>query len=199
MLRSAFNALTKFHSRAVTIKRLGTPDIYSAARVTPSNFFRFTRGPEYTTVAGKEFIIPVDSMTGQFSQSIVFAAVPTLGDFMLRYSGNDTAAILFSATAGDIQTALRLLPGLSYVTVTGDFTAGFSVVFQGSIVKPSILSIVSSSLDTTGTISHTMTEWDDKIRKGDRIIDSGKLYSVDEIVDMHDIGASIMGYRVRAD
>lgn len=199
MLRSAFNALTKFHSRAVTIKRLGTPDIYSSARVTPANFFRFTRGPEYTTISGKEFIIPVDSMTGQFSQSIVFAEVPIAGDFKLRYSGNDTTAILFSATADDIQTALRLLPGLSYVTVSGDFSVGFSVLFNGAIVKPSLLSIVSSTLGTTGTISHTMTAWEDKIRKGDRIIDSGKFYAVDEIMDMHDVGATIMGYRVRAD
>ena len=62
MLRQAFNALTRLHSKAATLKRLGSPDVSTAVRITPANFFRFIEGPSQTVIHGREYIIPLDSI-----------------------------------------------------------------------------------------------------------------------------------------
>lgn len=62
MLRQAFNALSRVHSRAAELKRFGTPDVTTACRITPSNYFRFLEGPSSTTIHGREFVIPLDSI-----------------------------------------------------------------------------------------------------------------------------------------
>lgn len=72
MLRQAFNAITRIHSRAAQIKRLGSPDTFTPCRLTPSNYFRFLEGPSHTVIRGREFIIPIDSTNGLF--------VPRRGD-----------------------------------------------------------------------------------------------------------------------
>lgn len=71
MLRQAFNALARVHSRAVTLKRLGSPDLTTACRITPSNYFRFLEGPSSSTIHGREFIIPVDSIATPFPAPII--------------------------------------------------------------------------------------------------------------------------------
>jgi len=199
ILRTAFNALTKLHSRQATLKRLGNTTIYSPIKITPSNFFRFLRGPEYTTISGHEFIIPIDSMAGHFSQKLSFAEIPTLGFFSIQFGGNTTDPISFNATAVDIQDELRDLAGLTSVVVTGSFATGFIITFVGFEVQPALGIVTASTLDTATTMAQTSLKWDELIKKGDRIIDGSKLYAVDEIVDMHDVGATVMGYRVRCD
>lgn len=105
MLSTAFNALLRLHSRPATLRRLGSPDTNSTIRITPSNYFRFLRGPEHTTISAKEFIIPAASIVG------------------------------------DVTT----------------------------------------------------------VEKGDRIIEGSNHYTIDEIIDMHDVGGAVMGYRVRCE
>lgn len=105
MLSTAFNAILRIHSKAAQLKRLGSPDITSDCRISPSNYFRFLRGPETTTISAKEFIIPVAS-------------------------------------------------------ISGDVTA---------------------------------------VEKGDRIIEGTNHYTIDEIIEMHDLGGTLMGYRVRCE
>jgi hypothetical protein len=199
MLRQAFNAVTKLHSRAATIKRLGTVDMYSPARLTPSNYFRFLRGPEHTTVSGHEFIIPVDSLLGQFAQKLTFDVIPSTGDFQLKYLADTTPAIAFNATAADIQVQLRLLTGLSNVLVTGSFLIGFTITFAGIAAEPDLIEVMASTLDAQDTIVRTNIKWPDQMKKGDRILDGTRVFTVDEVIEMHDLGTTVLGFRVRAD
>lgn len=204
MLKSALNALTRIHSRVATLKRLGTVDIYSPCRITPANFFRFLRGPEYTTIKGLEFIIPLDSMKGQYGQFLEFDEVPDEGTFKIKIGSNTTTALPFDTTATAIQTAIRLFSGYSNITVTGNFTLGFSILFIGISTQPALGEIVDSTLErinvaVVGTYTQTYTPWSDKIKKGDRIVDGSRQLTVDEIMEMHDLGAQVMAYRVRAD
>lgn len=67
MIRAAFNTLTKIHSRDATLKRLGSPDLTTTCRITPSNYFRNLEGPSATTIHGREFIIPLDSIASKFT------------------------------------------------------------------------------------------------------------------------------------
>lgn len=70
MLKDAFNAVCKMHSREVTLKRIGTPDLTTSCRVTPSNYSRNLEGPSHTVIHGREFIIPIDSIQSKFSPVI---------------------------------------------------------------------------------------------------------------------------------
>lgn len=205
MLRAAFNALTRLHSRPAVLKRLGTPDIYSLIRITPANYFRFLRGPEYTTVKGVEFIIPKDTMVGHLAQKLVLNKVPDAGAFKISFGVLETTSLPFNTNAAAIQVAVRLLSGLSNVVVTGDFTDGFVFTFVGSSSSTTLGDLTNSTLsngvDTSlvDTWTRLNTLWDKPILKGDRIIDGSSQWSVDEIVHMHDVGASVMGYRCRCD
>ena len=199
MLKSAFNAIIKIHSREALLKRLGTVDTYSPIRISPSNYFRFLRGPEHTTIAGREFIIPVDSIKGQFAQLISFSTVPTSGVFKLKFGASTTGELTYDSTTAEIKTALAALPGLSNVAVSGDYTSGIYVILQGFKVAPSLGEVVDSTLDSTVTIANTYWPISTAIVKGDRILDGTKLYTADEIMEMVDLGGNIIGYRVRCD
>jgi hypothetical protein len=72
VLRQAFNALTRLHSRKATLTRFNKNEDESITdiRITPSNFFRNLEGPSQIIVRGREFIIPVDSIVNKFSPII---------------------------------------------------------------------------------------------------------------------------------
>lgn len=104
-------------------------------------------------------VLPVISITTPYNpvgpidevQAITFSIVPDLGTFILSYDGEDTTPIPFDATDVDIQDALRLLTGLSSVTVSGDFTIGFEISFVGIAAPlPLVLSLntLTQSLKT---------------------------------------------------
>lgn len=204
MLSTAFNALTRLHSRPAMLKRLGTPDIFSLIRLTPANYFRFLRGPEYTTVKGVEFVIPLAVIVGHVAQKLSFSKVPDAGTFKIGFGVLTTGSLAFNASAADIQTALRLLSGLSNVVVTGNYSAGFILTFVGSSSPVTIGDVTESTLvngvtAVTDTWVRTNTPWDKPLLKGDRIIDGSNQWAIDEIIEMYDLGAIIMGYRIRAD
>ncbi len=204
MLRAAFNSLARLHSRPATLKRLGTPDIFSPIRITPANYFRNLRGPEYTTIKGVEFIIPKDTAIGQYSQSLTFNKVPDEGIFTITLDAGATGSLGFDSTYSDIQTAVRLLTGYGNTLVSGDFTSGFIFIFQGITPSPVLGQTTDSTLkkddeEVTSSWSKTNTPWTKPILKGDRIVDGSSQWSIDEIVDMHDVGAIVLGWRVRCD
>ena len=58
------------------------------------------------------------SSTDVQQQTITEAGSPSGGTFTLTYRGTTTSAIAYDATAATVQTAVRLLPDLSAVTVT---------------------------------------------------------------------------------
>lgn len=65
-------------------------------------------------------------------QTIEFDAVPDAGLWSISLNGESTSDLAFGANAAAVQAALRLINGLESVTVTGDYTAGFTVVFAGA-------------------------------------------------------------------
>lgn len=93
-------------------------------------------------------------------QGITFSATPTGGSFKLNYSGEITAAILFSEGSTEVQTALNALASLSGVTVSGSFAAGFVVTFAGNDGKQEqpILVEDSNTLTNGGAVTITITE-----------------------------------------
>lgn len=207
MLQSAFNALIGIQSRVGLLKRLGSsgsPDMYSPCKLAPSNFFRFLKGPEYTTVKGVEFVIPISSLTGQFAQLLSFERIPDAGTFKIKFDSNTTNDLQFDATAADIQTELRLIVPLANVLVTGSFNTGFTIIFAGFSVAPALGQVIDntlqeSSLPVATTFSNTSVKWNDPMKKGDRITDGSRNLTVDEVIEMHDVGAIVIGYRVRAE
>jgi uncharacterized phage protein gp47/JayE len=80
-------------------------------------------------------------------QLIEFSAVPDAGTFTITYRGETTVPIAYNANAAAVQTALNDLSNLSGVTVTGNFTSGFTVVFDGDDgLQPQSLLEATSSL-----------------------------------------------------
>lgn len=202
VLKTAFNLLTRMHSRAATLKRLGSPNLYSPIRITPSNFFRYLEGPSQIVIRGREFIIPVDTIKGTATQLISFDQVPSVGGFYLSYGGDDTEVFESDAVAADIEAALQAFTGLENVTVTGNFTDGFLVTFLG-VDGPEIMTFTMDDppLDAEITIAEsTGVLFDPIIKRADRIVDPllGTL-AIDEIIEMVDIGGSIMGLRCRTE
>lgn len=207
-IKKAFNLISRLHSRAATLKRFGTPDIYSPIRITPSNYFRFLEGPGSSTIHGREFIIPVDTMTGHYTQLVTFGSTPTQGGFHLTYGVTDTAAIAYNDTNADVETALQAISGLENVTVTGNFTSGFLITFIGvnaptilsyGMETPALQNVSNQNVVITIAFSDSVA-WSPKILRGDKIVDTiyGSM-AVDEIVEMVDLGGAVMGYRVRAE
>jgi hypothetical protein len=66
-------------------------------------------------------------------QQVVVA--PGSGSFTLSYQLNATPAQPAGETAGNLQAALRALPGLAQTTVTGSGTAGspYLIAFAGDL------------------------------------------------------------------
>ena len=204
VLKSAFNLLTSIHSRPVVLKRLGSATgvtIFSPARITPSNFFRTTQGPEYTTIKGSEFIIPVDSMLGEFAQTITLSAIPTIGTYTLTFGAFTTGPLNYNDSASTVQAAVRLLTGLANAIVTGSHTDKlFTIKFAGFDVAPA-LGTLNPDVDynATAVFASLNIPWANQIKKGDRIVESNKIWIMDEPVEMYDLGATVMGWRVRCD
>jgi uncharacterized phage protein gp47/JayE len=80
-------------------------------------------------------------------QLIEFSAVPDAGTFTITYRGQTTSAIAYNANAAAVQSALNALSNLSGVVVTGNFTSGFTVEFDGDDgLQPQTLLSATSSL-----------------------------------------------------
>lgn len=81
---------------------------------------RFVQDNDVTLITGQDEI-----------QTATFSAVPDSGTFKLRYEDQTTGVLAFNATAVQVQAALNALGKLSGITVTGDFTLGFTITFAG--------------------------------------------------------------------
>lgn len=80
----------------------------------------------------------------------------TGGTFTLSYGSGTTSALAWNVSAADMQTALRLLAGLSAVTVTGIATTIYQVTFVG-VVGPALLLVGGPASLTGGAMSVTVT------------------------------------------
>jgi hypothetical protein len=94
-----------------------------------------------------------------------FASVPSAGSFTLGLSSAGatlvTGAIAFSAVAADVQAAIQALAGYSGVTVSGSFSAGFQVSWNGisnplTTFSTNTLGVVSTVLDSIQAAINTL-------------------------------------------
>lgn len=86
-------------------------------------------------------------------QLIAFSAIPDSGTFILGSS----AAIQFNASAAQVQAALRLIPGYNNVTVSGDFTVGFTITFIGVDSPVSLITSTSNLLNDITPVNITVS------------------------------------------
>lgn len=93
-------------------------------------------------------------------QDIDFSAVPTSGTFKLNFNGQETATINWNDTNTTVQTRLNALSNLSAVTVTGNFTAGFTVTYTGADGQKDqpLLTATANTLTTGSSVTITITE-----------------------------------------
>lgn len=123
----AFNGIRRLNS-AKSIQRnqllfgdVGTPvPVNTQLSVDGNPDAKFKTRNSVTLVAGLNAI-----------QEVAFGSVPDAGSFTLVHRMQETVAIPFGAVALDVQNALNGLPHLSGVVVTGNFTAGFTIEFDG--------------------------------------------------------------------
>lgn len=103
-------------------------------------------------------------------QHIAFGSTPTSGSFKLKFRGQTTAAILFSANAAGVQSALNALGNLTGAVVTGSFAAGFDVEFAGVDGKQEqpLLEIVNNVLQdiVPALVTVTVTETTAGVNQG---------------------------------
>lgn len=202
MLKEAFNAVSRLHSRAATLRRLGDVTIETPVRLTPSNYFRFLQGPSQTVIHGREFLIPLDTILGYPIELILFGS-PTAGTGKVGNTDGDSNTINFDDDAAAVQTAIRAIAGYDQVTVTGDMDNGFLVVFV-NLPSPVTALNLSDNHFTGANFSHEWTtsyqKWSPILKRGDKLIDAnfGNM-AIDEIVEIPDLGGDTMGYRVRCE
>lgn len=67
---------------------------------------------------------------GNRVQVATINGTPTGGTFTISYGGNTTAGIAYNAAASTVQTAIRLLPGLSAATVSGSAGGPYTITLN---------------------------------------------------------------------
>jgi rhodanese-related sulfurtransferase len=94
-------------------------------------------------------------------QKLAFSLVPDSGQFAIDFDSSTTSLLQYNASAAQVQTALEALStiGVGNVVVTGNFTAGFSVAFQGALAADDLVSmtIPSNSLLKSQVVTPTVT------------------------------------------
>ena len=120
---------------------------------------RFVLGADVTIQDGQNEI-----------QDLSFDAVPDAGTFKLRYNLEETTALAFDVTSQGIEDALNGLSSLSSVNVTGDFSSGFTIAFEGAdgLKDHATLEIFDNTLEestnpVTGTISVTQEGYPNRV------------------------------------
>lgn len=91
----------------------------------------FSQNPN--VLAGNGYLVVIPFVDGVDEvQHLAFSGTPASGVWSIIVDGvYETSGLDFDATASEVQTAVRLLPGCEDVTVTGDYTSGFDITFVG--------------------------------------------------------------------
>lgn len=72
----------------------------------------------------------------QERQKINFSAVPTSGTWRIEWNAQESTDLPYNATALDVQNAFNLFTGHAGVTVTGDYSVGFTLQFNDYSALP---------------------------------------------------------------
>lgn len=107
-------------------------------------------------VPGVMQALPFENLTQAAVQVITFGGVPVTGSFAIQIAAGAavTALIPFTATSATVQAAINAISGFSMVLVTGNFTTGFSIDFNGaSGGQPQpLVSIVTNTLGVSTSV-----------------------------------------------
>ena len=98
---------------------------------------------KFQTDASVTLVAGVDAV-----QLVAFSLVPNAGSFKLQYLDQETTTLTFAASAANVQTALNGIGELSGVSVSGNFTSGFTITFAGADGKQDheLLVVTSNTL-----------------------------------------------------
>ena len=82
-------------------------------------------------------------------QTITFATVPGEGSFVLDYESAQSSAIQWNDDAAAVKAAIEVIPAIDEVTVTGNFSTGFTIEFTGTSAKTNFsqFTVVSNTLE----------------------------------------------------
>ena len=80
-------------------------------------------------------------------QDITFSLVPDGGTWVLEFEGEQTSTLTNTTTNVQLRAALEALSGIGSgnVAVTGDFTSGFTITFQGALAGLPITNLIEFS------------------------------------------------------
>lgn len=84
-------------------------------------------------------------------QTINFSAVPTVGEFTLNIDTEITAPVNYTQGAPELKAAIEALPSITTVTVTGDYTTGFTITFDSPVAPIAQAIVNTTSLNTIST------------------------------------------------
>lgn len=87
----------------------------------------FSQQPNILAGQGYLVVIPFLAVAQNQKIAITFPGTPASGAWAITYNGNPTASLAYNISAAALQTALRLVSGLSSATVTGSVAAGFAI------------------------------------------------------------------------
>jgi len=104
--------------------------------------------------SGNTLTTPVIPYDAQAALSVIgFSSVPVTGSFQITLTKGGaaltTAAILYTDNAAAVQAAIQALSGYGSATVSGDFTAGFTIDW-GATTQP-LVTITANTLGVTAT------------------------------------------------
>lgn len=133
------NELCEYYANLLILQYRGQPKAFAQMKAIASNY----------------------NMIQKTVQTVYTALVPTGGSIVFGYLGNPSASIPYNASANAIRDALRTIPGLEAVTVTGDLqTQNMTVTFEGVLSPAALLYVVSSDLWNGDFLAVTITETD---------------------------------------
>lgn len=123
---------------------------------------KFTPRSPITLVAGADEV-----------QHIAFDAVPTAGNWTITMPDTQvTGTLAHAALAADVQTAINDLDGWEGVTVSGNYTAGFTLSFLGTAAKnPWSLVVENGNLSHPASVNVTITRVTTGATQGEVIMD----------------------------
>ncbi len=115
----------------------------------------FSQQPNILLGGGQLIVIPMTTAT----QTLTLSGVPSSGNFTVTYAGKTSAAINWDDDIGTIQTKLQAVSGLGQVVVNGSLSGESLVIYMFGVygASPSLFTIGSNTLQTSGTVAITVT------------------------------------------
>jgi len=107
----------------------------------------------YFIPGSKVFLAGFSPVAQSEIQKVSFSVTPSSGNFRLKYGANETADIAWNAVDTTIQTALRLVAGMSNVVVTGSVTSGTGLTLTFPSSDGNLNQVIAGTVNTLSPAS----------------------------------------------